>query len=437
MNNFQTILIAIFIAFFVFAVLIFSGILPIGQGGSSGSTVKGNVTIWGTVPSAIMNPIVDGLNIKNRDLVIKYQQQESVTYEKTLLEAFASGTSPDIFMLPDNLILKEKGQIFPIPYTSYPQKTFKDTFIDGAEVYLSKDGVLGLPIYVDPLILYYNKDLLSNEAISTPPLYWSGVFGLVPKLTKVKADGSIIQSTIALGAFGNIAHAKDILALLLLQSGNSITTRDDKDNIRSTLNQQFAAGGAISPLETVMKFFVEFSSPSNSAYSWNRAMINSKDLFTGGKLAFYIGPASEILNIESVNPNLSFDVMPIFQTEGSTVRRTSGHIMALAVSKSSKNQSAAVATAMNLSGADSAKTFIEPLYLPPARRDLLATKSDDPYLTSFFASAISVRTWLDPDPAATSKIFNDLVENVISNKLNITSAISKAQGQMDLLINKY
>jgi ABC-type glycerol-3-phosphate transport system substrate-binding protein len=112
--------------------------------------------------------------------------------------------------------------IYKIPYTSYAEKTFRDAFIDGANVYLANDGVLGFPIMVDPMMLYYNKDIFSNEGLVSTPQYWDQLFGLSSKLTKKKDDGTILQSMIALGRYDNISHSKDILATLLLQSGNSI-----------------------------------------------------------------------------------------------------------------------------------------------------------------------------------------------------------------------
>ena len=432
-NNFRIILIAVFLAFFVFAVMIFSGLIPIGSGGKSSSTASGTVVIWGTMPAQDISPIIDNINIQNQNLVVRYLEQDPNTYEQKLLESFASGTSPDLFMLPDNLILKEQDQIYHIPYATFPAKTFQDTFIDGASVYLAKDGVLAIPLVVDPIVVYYNKDLLGNEAIAAPPQYWDQLFNLVPKLTKKRGDGTITQSTIALGSFDNIRHAKDILALLSVQSGNSIVIRDKDGNLKPTLIQNLSV--AQSPFEAVVSFFIEFSSPTNSAYSWNRAMPNSRDLFTSGKLAFYIGRASELFTIESINPNLSFNVMPVFQTQGTNTRRTVGRITALAISKSAANQLGAFEVAMNLTSTDNEKAFAIAQSLPPARRDLLSVLPEDPTMSSFFSSAIMTRTWLDPDSKATDLIFKEMIDNVTSNKLDISNAVIKAQGQIELLMN--
>ena len=49
-------------------------------------------------------------------------------------------------------------------------------------------------------------------------------------------------------------------------------------------------------------------------------------MFTSGKLAFYLGRASELFKIQSVNPNLSFDVSSMLQTRGTNTKRTYGEI---------------------------------------------------------------------------------------------------------------
>lgn len=430
-SNFQTIILAIFLAFFVFAVLIFSGFLPIGKKGPSQKLV-GNVTIWGTVPAIEFAKAIEDVNTKNPDLIVKYSQKDINTYSDTIVQAIASGTGPDLFMLPDDLILKETKFITPIAYTSYPEKTFRDTFIDGAEVYLGDKGILALPITVDPLVLYYNKDLLSNNGISQPPTYWDELLDLNSKLTKSTADGTIAQSMIALGSYDNILHAKDIVSLLMIQNGNPIVKKES-EKLVSVLGEQQVGQNKLQS-ESVIEFYTQFANPTSSSYSWNRGLINSKNYFTGGSSALYIGRGSELFNIQSVNPNLSFDVATVLQTKGTNTRRTFASMNALAVSKSAKDVVLATSTAILFTDPEISKTIATSFSLPPARRDLLAQRPTDPYLTIFYNSAISGRTWLDPDTKKTDTIFRDMIQNVLSNKLDITDAINKAQAELGLLL---
>lgn len=433
MSNFQTILVSVFIAFFVFAVLIFSGILKIG--GSSGTADKptGKVVVWGTFNNPELFRVFQNSTEGNSELNVTYIVKSESTYEQTLIEAFANGTGPDLFLITPDMVERFESFIYKIPYTSYAAKTFKDAFIDGADVYLSPDGVVAFPIAVDPMVMYYNRDMLANEGLSTPPTYWDELFGLSSKLTKKKNDGTILESMIALGRYDNISHSKDILATLLLQNGNSIIKRNG-GGYTAVLNDN-SMSLPVAPVETILDFFVEFSDPSNDVYSWNRGLPKSIDMFTGGKLAFYLGKASELFKIESINPNLSFDVTSMIQTRGTNTKRTYGDIYAIAVNKKSTNATTAFSVAGMLSG-DKAKDFAESVSLPPATRALLATKPSDPYLFTFFNSAITTRTWLDPHSASTDTIFNELIDNIISNRLSVSDAINKAQGQMELITKK-
>ncbi len=432
-GNFQTILIGIFMAFFIFAVLIFSGLLPIGKSNSSKSAPTGKVVIWGTFPGADIAKVFDNLNTKNRNLIISYTQKNSETYQSDLIKSFAAGNGPDIFIMSDDMVLPNKDFTFVLPFANYPQKTFNDGFFDGAEAFISNEGVLGLPILVDPIVLYYNKDLLANEGIAKPPEYWDELFDLNAKLTKKKNDGTISQSMIALGTYDNITHAKDILSLLLIQGGNPIISRSG-DKILATLSSNFKL--PTSPAEAVLAFFSEFSNQNDQAYSWNRGLLESRDMFTSGKLAFYVGRASELFYIQSVNPNLSFDVAPILQTRGTNVKRTYAKVYALAINKKSTNSGAAFGVAGLLSNGDDAKDFAQALSLPPASRSLLANAPTDPYLFTFFNSAIISRTWLDPSFEETNDIFKEMIQNVLSNKLSASDSVSKAQSRLSALLNK-
>ncbi len=433
MNNFQTILVAIFIAFFVFAVLIFSGLLKIGGSSSSSSTPTGKIVIWGTFDSTPeFEKVFEDMNSANKDLVVSYTKKNKLTYAQDLVESFAAGNGPDLFIVTPDMIDHFKDFVYKIPYASYPQKTFQDAFIDGASVYLNDDGAIGFPLVVDPIVLYYNKDLLSNEGISQPPQYWSDLFSLNNQLTKRNSDGSISQSMIALGRYDNVNHAKDILATLLLQSNNPIVDYTGGKYVSVLNNNQTSS--PTSPFVQILNFFTEFSNPADNAYSWNRSLPNSLDMFTGGKLVFYIGRASELFKIESINPNLSFDVAQIMQTKGTNLKRTDADIYAIAVNKKSANISAAFSVAGLLAGGDNIKNLSTALSLPPASRQILATNPTDPYLFTFFKSAIVSRSFADPDPNASDTIFSELIQNIISNKLSVEDAITKAQGEMQSII---
>lgn len=434
MSNFQTIFTAIFLAFFVFGVLVFSGIIPLGNSSNPNAPV-GTVTIWGTFPSLSMSKVVEEINSSNENLIIKYVQRSKDSYQQDLIEAMASGTGPDLFFISPDMVVKNKKFIYPMPYASYPEKSFTSNFIDGAKVFLAKEGIVAFPVVSDPLVLYYNKELLTNAGIAKPPVYWDELFEINKALTKKTNDGIISQSMIALGSFDNINNAKDIMTLLLIGSGDPIIESNRADGVLSVVVNE-KTPFTLSPVETALGFFNEFSNVNNQAYSWNRSLPDSREMFTNGKLAFYIGRSSELFEIEAVNPNLSFDVTNVLQTRNTNLKRTNGPIYALATSNRSTNVAGAMGVAGMLSSSAIAKEIATSLSIPPAQKDALNENPPDPYVYTFYKSAIYLYPWLDPDTKITDNIFRDLHQNLISNKLSSADAVNKLQSQMELLIRK-
>lgn len=430
MSNFQTILVAIFLSFFVFAVLIFSGAIKIGT--SNNTSIQGKVVIWGTFSSSVMNNVIDNLSVASKDLTLVYVNKNPLTYQQELIEAIANGNGPDLFIITPDMIKKNENFIYKTPYANYPEKVFRDSFIDGADIYLDNDGVVAYPLAVDPIVLYYNKDILTNEGIVYPPETWDELFTLNSILTKKDNSGTISQSMIALGQYDNVNNAKDILSALLIQNNNPIVIRGEDGKYISMLKSN-PSNLLVSPIHAVLKFFIEFSNPSNSAYSWNRSLPSSLNMFTSGKLAFYLGRASELFNIESINPNLSFDVTSIPQIKNTTSKRTYGEIYAIAVSNKSTNLTSAFSVANVLSNGQDATNLSVALSLPPASRSLITVKPENPYLFTFFNGALVFRSWLDPNSIGSNLIFKELVENILSNRLSMNEAVNKAQDQLELL----
>ncbi len=435
MNNFQTILVAIFLAFFVFGVLIFSGAINFGNKPTPNS-ITGNIVVWGTLPAGQVNEIITNSIPGAGDAFnINYVEQNKDTYESNLVDAFAKDKGPDLFIVTQDMIIKNMNFIYKIPYSNFSKSTFQKTFIDGADVLLAKDGIIGFPLLVDPMVLYYNKNILSNESILYPVKTWDEFFNLNNQLVKKNKDGTISQAMVALGQYDNVNHAKDIFSLLLLQSGSSIVKQTDT-GYAVDLNSNVTTNSNKSPAEQIINYFLEFSNPSKSSYTWNRSMPSALDVFTSGKLAFYIGYASELFNIESVNPNLSFDVASIPQTTGMDNKRTYGQMYTVVTSKKTKNLPSALVVASKFTSSDFLKNLSASTSIPSASRALLSERPEDPYLANFFDSVIVSRTWLDPDSSGSEKAFKELLENSISNRLSVSESLDKMTKSLDLLLKE-
>ncbi len=431
MSQFNLIVIGILMALALIAVLLLSGVIPgFSLGGPSAKPVS--VAVWGTIPSEQFAGLISDLNEQNKNLfILEYIQKNSATYEEELIDALASGKGPDLWLLSEDSILKNKNKIAPIPFASFSERFFKDTFIGEGELYLSDSGIIALPFTIDPIILYWNRDLFANAGISQPPKFWDEFVAAVSNLTNRDSLNNIIQAGVALGEFNNIDHSQDIISFLILQTGNPIV---DSNNLEATLTE--SGNAPVNPAESAIRFFTEFSDPAKTTYSWNRSLANSKKAFIAGTLAMYFGYAGEYKDIQAKNPHLNFDVSEIPQIKDASIKATFGKMSGLAVSKISPNASVAMTASVKLTEKDSIAKISQAAFLPPVRRDLLGENTKDPILNVFYKSAIQGRSWLNPDSQESSNIFRSLIEDVITGKKKISDAVRDADGKLNILLEK-
>lgn len=428
MKNFQIIFLGIFIAAAIFGILVFSGAIPLGGKGDTPGAL-GTVVLWGTFPSdTILKPMED-FSKANPTFTVKYVQKSSDTFDSDLLEALSTDTGPDMFFLPDNLALHYANKIFAIPYASYPVDTFKNTFAGAGEVFLTSKGILAFPMSIDPLVMYYNRNILDANNIVYPPATWNDFTDMISILTKKDNSNKIVKSMVALGQFSNVTNAKDIIISLFMQTGNPIVT-EKQGNFIPTLDSQITT----SDLPPVLKFYTDFADPNSPLYSWNRSFANSNDAFSREDLAFYFGFASEFPSLVNKNPNQNFFVTGVPQIKGANFKATASRVTGIAVTSSSKNVNTAFTAANLLATSDFASKLAFALSVAPARRDLLAVKLTDSYSPVFYSSALYAKSWLDPSPKDTNNIFSGMINGVLSGNFSTENAIRDGNTKMQLLL---
>lgn len=437
-SSFQTILIIIFIASFIGAILIFSGVINIGSS-SSKNEISGYVTVWGIYPPEIIQPYIEKLNVQNKTISTSYVQKPEQTFRNDLIEALANGAGPDIVIANSSQLFSFKDKLYTIPFETYSERLYRDSFIDGASIFLNKDGVLAVPLLVDPIVTYYNKDLLSGQRFVVPPTTWSGLVQALPLFVKKDSKGVIQQTAIGLGEWNNVDHFKDILSTLFLQTGNPIVAIDGQtglyqQRLNTSVGNDSSSEDSELPTVSALNFYTSFSNQAKSNFSWSRTLPSTLDTFLSGKSAFYIGRGSELFTIQARNPNLNFDVVPVFQSEGAVRPITFGSFSGLALIKSSPNFSASYTIAGYLTSKDFVEYLSSSTSLPSTRRDLLLTPQKNPYVQVYFQSALSAFSWPDVDPIATENLFRDMIRKVNSGSTNPTQAIYEASRDLQSIV---
>ncbi len=439
MKNFQIILLVVFGLFGGLAAAFFSGAIELPQKASQSPTggAAGSVTMWGTIPKSQLRDTIDFFNNQSGgNLTLNYIEKNPATYEKDLLDSFAFGGTPDIFMLSNSLINLYSEKVVTIPYQGFSERMFADTYIQAAEVFKTEVGILGFPLLSDPLVMFYNKDHFDSAAVTLPPKLWKDFSTLVPTLTEKNELLEIKRSGVALGEAKNIKNFKEILLAMNIQLGNNVVVRD---YTKSSYVPVFSSKSLISakPAEETLKFFLEFSNPLKSVYSWNKSLPFSLTAFVGGDVSIYFGFASEISLIQKMNPNLNFDIAQIPQVEGSGTTLTYSNVYALAIPKTTRNFQGAFYVASQIANGPLAGPVSLVSGLSPIRRDLLLpTMSLTKFTDVYYKAAIASRSWIDPSYSESNRIFTDMIENVISGLKNFGSSVADTNTELRNLLAK-
>jgi len=429
-NATQIIILGIFILFLIVGVLVFSKF--------SGSTASDSnpiqIQVWGTVPDSTFSNLVQSINSTSVGAVnVAYTEVQEDVFEQTLIEALADGVGPDVVLIPNTLLLKNQKKFTLIGNDILSTRDFKDTFIEGSEFLLTSKGTYGIPFYVDPLVMYWNRDILTSKNVARPPTTWEEILLLASTITERRDDRSIIKSTVALGDYSNVQYAKEILLSLVMQSGGSFVGRDSDDRPINLLDGSI--GGDRSDFFTsAMSFFTQFSDPLKPVYSWNRSLPKSQQAFINGDLAFYFGYASDAFEIRAKNPNLNFDIADFPQPKNSPTKVSAGTIYSFSILATSQNQNASYINILALAGQQSGSILSSISGLPSARRDLLSLLPGTSFGDVFWRSALRTRAWLDPNPIQTGIIFANSVNDAVTGKSKSSDAARLASRQITELL---
>ncbi len=429
MSTFQIVVLGIFSSLILIGIGVFAAF-----GGVFGGGGVGNVVIWGTIDQQLMENVIGTLNAEDKSFEnVTYVEKDAATYNADLVNAMASGVGPDLFLLKGEDTFSFKDKILAIPYSITPQGSYLASFVDEGQLFLTREGALALPFSIDPLVMYWNRDLFASSGIASPPQYWNDFLTLAPKITSLDDRSSVKKAAVALGEWRNIPTAKGMLSTLFMQAGDSIVGEDAQNKTVVTLGTT-PEDATTNPAESALRFYTEFANPAKTSYSWNRSLPDAPTMFAAGDLGVYFGFASELEALRARNPNLRFGVALLPQIEGNTTRVAYGSITGLAIARTALNVQGALAIAQKLSSKPAVALVAGALSLPPVRRDVAVDTTANAAASVFVQSSLIARGWLDPRPAETNTIFQTMIESVVSGKSTPGTAVSEGAQAMSQLI---
>ena len=132
------------------------------------------------------------------------------------------------------------------------------------------------------------------------------------------------------------------------------------------------------------------------------------------------------------NPNINFDAAPLPQVRNGLTKAVYSTIYGLSVVKSSSNPTNAYNVINVLADPSNLSMLVSLTYLPPARRDMIAAGTTDPYLSVFYNEALIAKSWAEIDPTQSNAILEAMVQSVTSGEKSVHQAIVDANSQYNL-----
>ena len=418
------------LALVLVGVIIFFGIrsAPKGQ--------KVVLTAWGTDSKAVFEDLAGSYkNTSGVNFELDYTQVDASAYDGKLLSAFAAGTGPDIFEVGNRSVPKWLSLAAPIPVSL--ANTFNMTTLQAdfptvvAQDFAVNGQIYGLPLDLDTLVMLYNKDIFDSNGLVYPPKTWDDFETDVSKLRVVNNQGQLTQSAAAIGGSKtSIANASDLVFLLMLQNGATMTG----DNNTSAA---FASNGPnnSNPGLAAFNFYLQFANSASPYYTWNDGAGDAVENFIAGKTAIIFGYASDITGIKQKAPFLNFGVAAMPQPANATIAVNYPKYTGFMVSRQS-SQAAAAWPFIIFAGSN---TTGESIYTkdtgePPASRAYIAANLNDPNYGAFAAQALTARSWHEADPVAIDGIMNTAIQNVLDGTLDSGRALGTAQDSITAIM---
>lgn len=395
----------------------------------------GTVTIWGTLPADGIGGLIRAFKEEGDTFKgVTYRQIADDQFDNELVNALADGAGPDIIFVSHERLVALRKRIQPVSYETFPLPDLRTAYLDGAQVFALFDGLYAYPVAADPLLMYWNKDILTTDGFLEAPKTWESLTNdYLPKLIRRNPDRSITRSVVAMGEYDNVQNSFALLSTLVLQAGTMGVV--DKDAKQYTIRLNESVDGQTQPLRVSADFYTRFSRPNNSLYSWNRSFSSDKDRFLSEELAMYFGYGSEGIEIEQKNPNLNFDVAEVPQGAASTVRRTYANFYGLAALRSSKNLQGASQVMAVLGNQENTEKIATAHHMVPVFKASVAKGSNDIYGRVSYKSAAVAYGWLNPNRPATDGIFKTMTQDLNENRGDQSSVISDVLNRLELEYN--
>lgn len=460
---------SLFLAAALLPILFFSGC------GTQNSGYMVNLEIWGLFDdSSVYEDIITEYKKINPYVgEIKYRKFTPETYKRELIDAMASGQGPDIFLIQNNWTPSFATKIEPAPEMILRDSDIRNNFVDVvSNDFVNQGHVYGVPLSVDSLSLYYNRDMFNAAGITSPPKTWEEFNEDVRKLTKLDARGEILQSGAAIGTAYNINRSTDILNLLMLQNGVQMT---DANGTKATMNVGVLAedGSVVRAGENSLGYYAQFANANSPFYTWNNKQHYSVDAFSEGSVAMMLNYSWQRETIKSKNGKLNFSIAPIPQAnsvkpvnyanywgyavaknknstvviEGQTIQvpneiRVHEAWQFLKFLTTKNNNVVKLTNAITGNSKDfpvnidPAIVYLKKTEKPAARRDIIELQKNDSVIGPYAYGNLIAQSWYQLDSDGVEKILAEAIDSLNRGNASLYDALTVATNRISDLMRK-
>lgn len=373
-------------------------------------------------------------------------------YEDALLSAWAKGEGPDIFSVPNWRLGKYREFISPMPETadfriSHIETTLgkktrvvelrsvafptldqlKDRFVDVvSEDVVFDRAVYGLPLSIDTLGMYYNRDVMARGQVAVPPTTWEEFKGAVQAISTVDSEKKIVLPAAAIGTANNIPNFFDLVSLIMMQAG---VTMMESQRVAFNFGE-----GQHSLAVDALTFYKAFSDKRLKTYTWNDEQPQALEAFTQGSLGFYFGYYRDLKTIKERASNLNFSYTKVPQIDtGNPVNYANYYVETVHINSKGADQAWDFLNFM--SSSSQVGSYLEASGNIPAVRALVGDAQLDTTIGVFAQQALTAESWyhgVRPDTAYS--VFKDMTNQVLASTQPLQDIVNIGASQVQLTI---
>lgn len=392
------------------------------------------LTVWRVFDEPeVFDTIIERYQQLRPNIQVEVVRKDYANYEVAVANAIAAGVGPDLWMIRNDWLAKHATKLQAMPEgllgtaagaAKRSEKTnldvLKEQYPPVVEAEAALDGaVYGVPLAIDTLALYYNKDHFREANLARAPTTWTEVADAVKKLTKFKGDSrDITRAAVAMGTAKTVNRASDLVTLLMLQNHTPMTNMEETSALfNGALTKE--GGGLTYPGTTALEFYTGFANPQKEVYTWNNSQENSIDAFAQGKVSMLFSYSYLRPILLQKNPTFNYAVAPMPQIDSTSPPIDYPTYWLEVISRNTKHAAEAW-DFMRFLASEGDTLYQQATGKPTAKRLPIIPKASERLLNNDPGSPWNFQTstagtwYRGKNPAKVEQIMNEMIENVVT-----------------------